>query len=362
MDTVVYITTPMKAVLMPRYGGPEVLVYEDVADPEPGPVEALVEVEAAVVNHLELDLRDGSSRLPLELPHILGLEGTGRVRSLPAGYEGPLTRGSRVLIVEEIPCGACARCRVGRSNLCLNSQWMGVSRRGTYAELVATSTNGLIALPDERSAAEWATVQGTFGTAWHMLVTRGAVRPDEWVLVNAVGSGIGSAALQVALLAGANVVAAAGSDRKLERARELGAAAVVNYSRDSLHEAVLELTDGAGVDLVFEHVGGDVFSESLLSTAPRGRVVTCGAHAGEQVSLDAVELFRAERSVVGSMSCTLEEIEHVVALVAAGRLDPVIDRELPLSAAADAHRVLAERRAFGKVALMPDAGSAVTAG
>jgi NADPH:quinone reductase-like Zn-dependent oxidoreductase len=343
----------MQAVLMRRYGPPEALTYEEVADPVPGADEALVEVEAAAVNHLDLDLRDGSSRFPLELPHVLGLEGTGRVRSLPAGYEGPLAPGSRVLIVEEMPCGACACCRAGRSNLCEDSQWTGVTRKGTYAELIATPVRGLIALPDERSAAEWATVQGTFGTAWHMIVTRGAVRPDEWVLINAVGSGIGSAALQVALLAGAKVVAAAGSDRKLDRARELGAAATVNYSSDSLHEAVTELTGGMGVDLVFEHVGGAVFAESLLSTRVGGRVVTCGAHGGEHVDLDVIELFRAERSVIGSMSCTLEEIEHVVALVGSGRLDPVIDRELPLEAAADAHRVLADRQAFGKVVLRP---------
>lgn len=212
---------------------------------------------------------------------------------------------------------------------------------------------GLIALPEQRSAVEWATVQGTFGTAWHMLVTRGAVRPDEWVLVNAVGSGIGSAALQIALLAGAKVIATAGSDVKLERARELGAAMVVNYSRESIRDVVMETTDGIGVDLVYEHVGGQVFVDSLLATRAGGRVVTCGAHGGEHVDLDIIELFRAERTIVGSMSCTLEEIEHVVAMVGSGRLDPVIDRELPLAAAAEAHRVLAAREAFGKLVLTP---------
>jgi NADPH:quinone reductase-like Zn-dependent oxidoreductase len=343
----------VKAVLMKGYGDLDVLAYEEIPDPVPAANEALVVVEAAAVNHLDLDLRDGSSRLPLELPHVLGLEGAGRVRSLPDGYAGPLRVGSRVLIVEEIPCGSCRQCGIGRSNLCESSEWTGVSRKGTYAELIAAPSSGLIALPEERTATEWATVQGTFGTAWHMLVTRGAVRPDEWVLVNAVGSGIGSAALQVAQLAGARVIATAGSDEKLARARELGAAAVVNYSTDSIHEAVSEVTGGVGVDLVFEHVGGQVFVDSLDSIRVGGRMVTCGAHGGEHVDLDVIELFRAERTIIGSMSCTLREVEHVVAMVGAGRLDPVVDRELPLNEAAEAHRVLAARQAFGKLVLSP---------
>jgi NADPH:quinone reductase-like Zn-dependent oxidoreductase len=343
----------MRAVLMRGYGGPEVLSYEEVADPAPAAAEALVAVEAAAVNHLDLDLRDGPSRFPLELPHIPGLEGVGRVRSLPAGYGGPLSVGSRVLIVEEIPCGVCQQCRVGRPNLCENSAWTGVSRRGTYAELIAAPVRGLIALPEERTAADWATVQGTFGTAWHMLVTRGEVRSDEWVLVNAVGSGIGSAALQVAQLAGAKVIASAGSDQKLERARELGAAALVNYSRESIRDAAIEATGGVGVDLVFEHVGGKVFVDSLQAVRIGGRMTTCGAHGGEHVDLDVIELFRAERTIIGSMSCTMNEVEHVTAMVAAGRLDPVIDRELPLAEASEAHRILAAREAFGKLVLVP---------
>lgn len=343
----------MHAALMDSYGGPDVLTYGETADPLPTENEALVGVEAAAVNHLDLDLRDGSSRFPLELPHILGLEGAGRVRSLPDGYEGPLEVGSRVLIVEEIPCGTCRQCRLGRSNLCENSQWTGVSRKGTYAELIAAPLSGLIALPEERTAAEWATVQGTFGTAWHMLVSRGSVRPDEWVLVNAVGSGIGSAALQVAQLAGAKVIATAGSDAKLERARELGAEAAVNYSTDSIREAVSEITGGIGVNLVFEHVGGKIFVDSLESIRVGGRMATCGAHGGEHVDLDVIELFRAERTIIGSMSCTLGEVEHVVAMVGAGRLDPVVDRVLPLAEAAEAHRILTARQVFGKLALEP---------
>ncbi|MBS1861802.1 MAG: zinc-binding dehydrogenase [Actinobacteria bacterium] len=347
----------MKAITLRRYGGLDALTLEEVPDPTPTEGEALVAIEAAAVNHLDLDLRDGSSRLPLELPHILGLEGAGRVRSLPDDYDGPLGVGDRVLIIEDLPCGTCARCRAGRGNLCEQGEWTGVGRQGTYAELIAVPCAGLLPLPEQRSAAEWATVQGTFGTAWHMLVSRGNVRPDEWVLVNAVGSGIGSAALQVASLAGAKVIATAGSAAKLERARELGASATVDYSRESIGEMVTEVTAGAGVDLVFEHVGGQVFVDSLAAIRVGGRMVTCGAHGGEQVDLDVIELFRAERQIIGSMSTTVDEVRHVVAMVGAGRLDPVIDRELPLAEAAEAHRILADRQAYGKVVLVVDAPS-----
>jgi NADPH:quinone reductase-like Zn-dependent oxidoreductase len=354
MDTVVYSSTPVKAVVISSFGGPEVLSYREWDDPTPGPDEALVTVEAAAVNHLDLDLRDGTSRLPIELPHVTGLEGVGRVRTLPADYEGPLSPGNRVLIVEELSCGVCRLCRIGRPNLCQDTDWMGVSRPGTYAELVAVPVSGLIALPEQRSSAEWATVQGSFGTAWHMLVTRGQVRPDEWVLVNGVGSGIGTGALQLALLAGAKVIASAGSDAKLERALEQGASAGINYSRESIRDVVMKVTGGIGVDLVYEHIGGRIFSESVLATRLGGRVVTCGAHAGEVADLDIIELFRAERTIIGSMACTFDEVEHVVNLVASGTLNPVIDREIPLSMAAEAHRILAGRQAFGKLVLVPD--------
>jgi NADPH:quinone reductase-like Zn-dependent oxidoreductase len=339
---------------MPKYGGPEVLAYQEVDDPIPAKDEALVAIEAAAVNHLDLDIRDGSSRFPLELPHVLGLEGVGRVRTLPAHYEGPLSPGSRVLVIEELACGRCRHCLLGRGNLCQDTEWTGVSRPGTYAEMMAVPVRGLIALPEQRSSSEWATVQGAFGTAWHMLVTRGALRPDEWVLINAVGSGIGTGALQIALLTGARVLASAGSDAKLDRALEMGASAVVNYSRDSIHEVAMEVTEGVGVDLVYEHVGGQIFTESLRSTRVAGRVVTCGAHAGEVADLDIVNLFRAEHTIIGSMSCTIDEIRHVVRLVADGRLNPVIDREIPMSMAAEAHRLLASRQAFGKLVLVPD--------
>jgi NADPH:quinone reductase-like Zn-dependent oxidoreductase len=315
----------------------------------------VVRVDAAALNHLDLDLCSGTARIPLEFPHILGCEGVGRVEWVPPGGESGWSVGDRVMILEELPCNRCAECRQGYPNRCDAGGWIGVSRPGTYAELIAVPARGLIRLPDEdRSAAEWAGVQGAFGTAWHMLVTRANVRAGETVLVNSVGSGVGSAALQVAVLAGARVIATAGSDAKIAHALDQGATGGVNYRTQDLVSTVRELTSGAGVDVVFDHVGGDVLPASLKTLRAGGRLVTCGAHGGELVGLDVIELFRAELTLIGSRTCTLDELRTVAELVAAGRLNPVVDSQYALGDARDAFRRMEQRLHYGKIVLIPE--------
>ena len=345
----------MFAVVLDRFGPPRVLNYREVADPELQPGHALVRVEAAAVNHLDLDIRAGVSRLPIHFPHIGGLEGAGRVMRVAGPEPAVVAPGDQVLILEEIPCGRCDACLAGHPNRCDNTDWTGVARQGVFAEQISVPVAGLVKLPPGRPATDWATVQGAFGTAWHMLFTRGRLQAGERVLINAVGSGIGSAALQLATIAGADVLVTAGSDEKIERARKMGARDGVNYSRENLSETVMTMTDGNGVDLVYDHVGGDVLVESLKVVSPGGRVVTCGAHGGEIVPLDLIELFRAERTIIGSRTCTVDELRKVFALFASGRIDPVIDSILPLSRAAAAHERLANRAQFGKIVLVPDA-------
>jgi len=343
------------AVIMEDYGAADVLSLETVADPQPGPGDVLVRLEASALNHFDLDLRSGVSRIPLDLPHILGCEGVGRIEAVSPEAAGRWTEGDRVMVLEEIPCGVCSVCVSGHQNRCDEGSWVGVSRPGCYAELIAVPAHAVIALPDQRPATDWAAVQAAFGTAWHMLVTRGGLRSGERVLINAVGSGIGSAALQIAVNAGAEVLVTAGSDAKLSRALELGAAHAFNYSEPDWAQGVLAATTGAGVDLVYDHVGGDVFVQSLGLLRPGGRLATCGAHAGETVALDIIELFRAERTIIGSRTFTRPELETVVRLVADGHLNPVIDSVLPLAQMAEAHEKLERRDHFGKVVITPTA-------
>lgn len=344
----------MHGVTMGRYGGSEVLEYGELPDPVPADGEVLVRVEAAALNHLDVDIREGTSRLPLSLPHVLGCEGVGRVVSARGAAGERWSAGSRVMILEETTCGRCQACRLGHPNRCEDTVWIGVGRQGTYAELIAVPADGLIRLPETRSPEEWAAVQGAFGTAWHVLMSRGRLRAGEWLLVNAVGSGVGSAALQVGLAAGARVIVTAGSEAKLVRALAMGAAEAVDYRAagvDGLAEAVLRATGRRGVDLVFDHVGGSLLSESLKVLRPGGRLVTCGAHAGETVPIDVVELFRSEISIIGSRACTPDELLTVVDLVGSGRLDPVVDSVFALEDVRAAHERMEQRRQFGKIVL-----------
>ena len=320
--------------------------------PEPGPGEALIRVRACAVNHVDIDMREGTSRLPLTLPHTLGFEIAGEVVALGDGVDG-VAVGDRVAPLYQIHCRECEWCRRGEHMHCERISMLGVQSPGGYAEHAVVPAWALIPLPESLSFEQGAAIQTTFGTVWHALVTRVGLTEGKWVLVNAAGSGVGTAGIQVAKLLGARVIASAGSDEKLERARGLGAEATVNYRSENLAARVRDLTDGRGVDVVMESVGGDVLTGSLAALAKNGSVVTVGAHAGEVVPVDVILLFRHQWSVIGSVRATADELRHCIDLVAGGQLSPVIHATLPLDRAADAHRILEERRQFGKVVLVP---------
>jgi NADPH:quinone reductase-like Zn-dependent oxidoreductase len=284
------------------------------------------------------------------LPHILGRETSGEIAALGAEVEG-YRLGDRVLVYSRHNCQQCIYCRTGRDNLCMRTLRPGLEIPGGYAEYVTAPARELIPIPAEVSFAEAAATQIAFGTAWHMLISRGELRPGETVLINAVGSGIGSAAVQVASMAGANIIACAGSDAKLERARAYGVTRLINYRTDDLAARVLDMTDGRGVDLVFEHIGGEIFENSLKCLSPNGRMLVCGGHAREVVALDIIPFFRSEVKIVGSKAYTQPEVFNVLKMVEAGKLKPVIHQIVPLQEAAIAHQILEESQHFGKIVL-----------
>ncbi|MDA0983753.1 MAG: zinc-binding dehydrogenase [Proteobacteria bacterium] len=342
----------MKVSWFHKYGGPEVLVCEETRQPAPGAGEAVVRVRAVGINHVDLDVRSGSSRIPLSFPHILGREFTGEIAAV-GDAKSPFKEGDRVWVSCRVPCAACEFCLTGRDNLCERGGYFGMDLPGGYAEYVKVPLSTLQPLPSHVSFQDGAASQIAFGTAWHVLINRGGLRAGNTVLIQAAGSGIGSAAIQVARLAGATIFATASSEHKLQRARELGAHHVINYSKDNFAERVLELTGGKGVDVIMEHIGGEVFTRSLECLKMDGVIVTVGAHAGEVVPFDIIPFFRKQLRLVGSKNASTTELRTVMGMVAEGKLKPVIHAAFPLAQAAQAHRVVDSRDIFGKVLLLP---------
>jgi NADPH:quinone reductase-like Zn-dependent oxidoreductase len=286
------------------------------------------------------------------LPWTLGVEFAGEIVELGVGVDG-LAVGDRVWVLHEIPCLECEHCLAGEDNLCLAAEMWSVQRPGGYAELVVAPARAVFPLPGGVSFDAAAAGQIVFTTAWHMLVSRGHVRPGDTVIVSAAGSGVGHAAIQIAKIAGATVITTAGTDEKLEAARQDGADHLVNYRREDVTAIAREITDGRGVDLVIEHIGGDQFGACLNGLRKGGSLVTCGGHAGEVVPLDIIPIFRNEWRVIGSRTGTTHETRLVMNLIAQGRLRPRIHAALPLAEAVEAQRIIEDREHFGKVILNP---------
>lgn len=343
----------MKAVVMRERGGPEVLRYKDFPTPEPGPGEALVRVRACGLNHLDVFTRRGEQGRRVKLPHILGIETTGEVAALGEGVTD-LQAGDRVISGPGIWCGRCEMCQAGEENMCLERLIVGVDVHGGYAEYIRLPAYALAPLPDNVSFEKGAVTLIAYGTAWHMLVDRARLASGETLLVLAAGSGVGMAAVQVGKYLGAQVIATASTDGKLDRAREQGADETINYvQQPRFARAVRKLTDGHGADVVFEHVGANTWKDSVAALAIGGRLVTCGSTTGRWGETDLWGLFAKQATLLGSFSSNQADFRTVLGLVADGELSPVIDSVLPLSAAAEGHRRLEARQVFGKMVLRP---------
>lgn len=340
----------MKAVRFHAFGGPENLVYEDAPKPVAGPGEVLVRVKACALNHLDLWIREGVPAYNTSLPHISGCDISGVVDVLGAGLESPEI-GSRVFIAPGLSCFRCSSCLSGSDHLCETYQILGASIDGGYAEFVKVPQKNVIPIPDNLSFEAAAAFPLTFLTAWHMLISRAALRPGQDLLVLAGGSGVGSAAIQIGKLTGARIFATASSEEKLLRAREMGADFLINYKQDDFAKTVLEMTEGRGVDVVFEHTGPATFGKSLRALAKGGTLVTCGATSGPKADLDLRYVFSRELNILGAKMGRRAELLQVAALVGSGKLKPVIDSVFPLSETRAAQEKMLSRKLFGKVLL-----------
>lgn len=342
----------MRAVVFDRFGGPEVLESRDIPDPTPGPNEVLVRVRACGINHLDLWVRAGLRGLEVEMPHVLGNDVVGEIAALGQGVRG-LGLGEKTLVLPTLSCGACPACLAGDDHLCRSYDVLGRRRNGGYAELVTVPAANCLPYPENLPWEQAAAVPLVFLTAWHMLVGRARVRSGETVLVIGAGSGVGSAAIQIARLFGARVIATAGGAEKLARARALGAHETIDHATEDVAARARELTAKIGVDVVVEHVGGRVFEAGVAALAKNGRLVTCGATTGGKAALDVNVLFGRHLSLMGSWMGRRSELIDALEHVSAGVLKPVVDSTLPLAEARRAHERIEARQHFGKVVLVP---------
>jgi len=339
----------MKAVILSEHGGPEVLSYTDVPEPAIGPREVLVRVRACALNHLDLWVRRGLPGRSVPFPHIPGSDISGEVAKIGENVSN-VKVGDKVLLAPGISCGQCAQCIAGHDNFCKEYTLFGSTIPGGYAEFVKAPAVNAIPIPGNLTFEEAAAIPLVFLTAWHMLFYRAHLQPAEDVLVIAAGSGVGSAAIQVAKAAGARVIATAGSEPKLAKAKELGADDVLLHTGEFARE-VKRLTGGRGVHVVFEHVGAATWDQSIYSLAVGGRLVTCGATTGFESKINVGYLFARQLSILGSFMGHKSELFAVLELFKRGLLKPVIDCVLPLHRAAEAHKRLENREQFGKVIL-----------
>lgn len=341
----------MKALRFHRHGGPEVLQIEELPDPTPGPGQILLEVKAASINHIDLWLRGGIPSFPIRLPRIPGADAAGIVRSVGSGVTD-VKPGQRVLLNPATSCGACEFCGQGDMSLCLDYKIRGEHADGVQCELVVADARAAVAIPDSLSFEAAAAAPLTFLTSWRLMVTRGGVKPADWVLIHSAGSGIGTACLSIARLYGARVIATASTDEKCAKAAGLGAEVTLNSTKDDVVKRVREATSKRGVDIVVDYIGKATWAQSLQCAKRGGRIVTCGATSGYDPAEDLRHIFFRQLQILGCTMGNNAEFATAMRSLVQGKLTPVVDSVLPLKDAAEGHRRIESRQTFGKVILV----------
>ncbi len=349
----------MKAWRIHAHGGSDALKLEDLPEPTPGPLEVRLRVETIGINHLDLWVRKGVPGHKFPLPLTPGSDVAGVIEALGPGAEAALARdglklGSPVIVNPAISCGRCEACLGGFDPLCRHYAILGEHRDGGCAEKVCVPIQNLIARPAGHSGEEWSSIAIPFLTAWTMLTTKARVQPGETVLVQAGGSGVSIAAIQIAKLLGATVITTVGSDAKVERAKALGADHVINYKktpfRDELKK-ILSASGRKGCEVVVDHVGVDTFNDSLKALAWGGRLVTCGATSGADVTIDLKQVFFKNISILGSTMGSKADLIKIVRLISEGKLKPVVDTVYPMAELPKIMERLEKRDVFGKLVL-----------
>ncbi len=343
----------MQAVYIESHGGPEVLTYGKRPDPQVGAGEVKLKVKATALNRLDLYTREGGRGLQREFPPplILGGDCAGEITEVGTGVNG-LKEGDRVVVNPRLSCQQCPACLAGQDDLCRRSQFLGSAIDGSYAEYLSVPAANVHAISDQVTFEQAAALPTTYLPVWNMLVRRLQLKPWQTVLVLSASAGVGTAAIQTAKdVIGARVIATTSTPEKAAKAKELGADEVINYNEEDIRQRVRELTGGAGVDCVVDHVGGDFFAPAFASLRPGGRYGICGATTGLRTELHLGLLFSQQKEVYGVYMGTKEDMREIAEMLNRGAIRPVVDRTFALPDAADAHRTMEATSFFGKLVL-----------
>jgi alcohol dehydrogenase len=316
--------------------------------PAPAEGEVQVRIKAVGLNHLDLWGFRGMAFAKRKLPLIVGAEASGEIAAVGSGVSA-FKPGQKVVMYGAMTCGHCVNCREGRDNLCENvGGVLGFHIDGFARDLINMPARLVVPVPDGVSLRDAACAPIAFGTTEHMLFDNARLKPGETILVHAAGSGIGSVAIKMAKAMGCTVITTVGDDDKAEKAKALGADHVINYKKDRFEGVTRKLTAKKGVDVVFEHVGGEGFNGSLLVLKRGGRLVTCGSTAGPTVTINLMQLFQQQYKILGSFGCRIQNIRDSLSKMAAG-MGAIIDTEVPLAEFEKGLARLETRKVFGKV-------------
>ncbi len=342
----------MQAVFFEEHGGSEVLKYGKFDDPVSGPNDILIAVKACALNHLDIWIRNGvyKDKIPVPMPHILGADVCGTVLEMGNAVKHLKKSGRVVVAPGQVP-GHLPEALESKDSFSPEFQILGLQSQGGYAERVCVNSRFVIPVSDRFSFEEWASMPLTSLTAYHMLVGRVGLKAGETVLVQAAGSGVGSAAIQIAKHLGATVFTTVGDPQKAARAKALGADEVILYKTQDFPEEIKRLTHGKGVDVVFDHIGTDTWQKNISCLTRGGRLVTCGATSGPEVKIDIRYLYAKQLAIFGSYMGSLAELHHALDLAENGILKPTLDKVFPLKEAAEAQRRMENRMNFGKIVL-----------
>lgn len=340
----------MKAVAIFEHGGVDKLQVADLPKPEAGADDVIINVKAVALNRLDIWVREGLPGLKLQMPFTLGSDAAGVIDSVGANVT-QFKPGQRVTINPGWWDTTCEFCLRGDQPLCTNFKIFGEHLPGGYAEFLRVPQRNVLPIPDDFDFVEICAAPLAFQTAWRALITRGRLQPGEDVVVLGAGSGVSTAAIQIAKYAGARVFATSHSDAKLARAKELGADVLINYTTSEWEKEVFRITNKRGADVVLDAIGEATWLKSLRALRKGGRLVTYGATTGPNPAEEIRLIFWKQLEIIGSTMANQGEFMDVMKLVFERKFKPVVDVVLPLEKAAEAHERLAKNEQFGKIVL-----------